>query len=268
MGRGHEISRAGLSHVGRRHLWNGDALSVRPLRPSHERRKSRLLLEGARHNGEQLRTVPSVFRISGQPAASSKGLAVCLCKSALSPERASAPVGAASHAAKFHAERTLPQKRRSASTNPPPDALFLLGPVSNDDATLGRAGGYDLLVELATGGMATVYLARKHDGGTTAPVVALKRPHKHLAKDNTYLAMLLDEARLEAGDHVKVFGRSFSSASLTALKMIVSKKNRIEYLVRHLRLRDRATQKTITHAAHRDRVARQVVGAPQRRCLH
>ncbi len=77
--------------------------------------------------------------------------------------------------------------------------------MSNDDATLGRAGGYDLLVELATGGMATVYLARKHDGGTTAPVVALKRPHKHLAKDNTYLAMLLDEARLaSAVDHPNV----------------------------------------------------------------
>lgn len=74
--------------------------------------------------------------------------------------------------------------------------MFFLGLVSNDDATLGRAGGYDLLVELATGGMATVYLGRQSAAGSRAPLVAIKRPHKHLAKDNTYLAMLLDEARL------------------------------------------------------------------------
>ncbi|MBL8610656.1 MAG: serine/threonine protein kinase [Myxococcales bacterium] len=77
--------------------------------------------------------------------------------------------------------------------------------MSNDDATLGRAGGYDLLVELATGGMATVYLGRQSAGGSRAPLVAIKRPHKHLAKDNTYLAMLLDEARLASAiDHPNV----------------------------------------------------------------
>lgn len=61
--------------------------------------------------------------------------------------------------------------------------------------SLGRCGAYELLVELASGGMATVYLARASDG-RDAPLVAIKRPHRHLAKDKIYLSMLVDEARL------------------------------------------------------------------------
>jgi serine/threonine-protein kinase len=71
--------------------------------------------------------------------------------------------------------------------------------------SLGQAGGYDLLVELAAGGMATVFLGRQHQPTAQAPLVAIKRPHRHLAKDNTYLAMLLDEARLASAiDHPNV----------------------------------------------------------------
>ncbi|MDB4941822.1 MAG: serine/threonine protein kinase [Labilithrix sp.] len=61
--------------------------------------------------------------------------------------------------------------------------------------TLGRYGTYELLVELAAGGMATVYLARKAHA-RDAPLVALKRPHRHLASDKAFLSMLVDEARL------------------------------------------------------------------------
>ncbi len=61
---------------------------------------------------------------------------------------------------------------------------------------LGRAGGYELLLEIAAGGMAAVYLGRAVDGRSGAPLVAIKRPHKHLATDKAYLSMLLDEARL------------------------------------------------------------------------
>ena len=43
--------------------------------------------------------------------------------------------------------------------------------------------------------MATVYLARAIDG-RELPLVALKRPHRHLATDKMFLSMLLDEARL------------------------------------------------------------------------
>jgi serine/threonine-protein kinase len=57
-------------------------------------------------------------------------------------------------------------------------------------------GGYDLLAELAAGGMAMVYLGRANDGRAVAPLVAIKRPHRHLASDKMFLSMLLDEARL------------------------------------------------------------------------
>jgi len=62
-------------------------------------------------------------------------------------------------------------------------------------ASLGRCGSYELLVELASGGMATVYLARKAEG-RDAPLIAVKRPHRHLASDKAFLTMLVDEARL------------------------------------------------------------------------
>lgn len=68
-------------------------------------------------------------------------------------------------------------------------------PTGNANASLGRCGSYELLVELASGGMATVYLARKADG-RDAPLIAVKRPHRHLAKDKAFLSMLVDEARL------------------------------------------------------------------------
>jgi hypothetical protein len=74
--------------------------------------------------------------------------------------------------------------------------------VSGDDdsgtarpANLGRCGSYELLVELASGGMATVYLARKAQT-RDAPLIAVKRPHRHLASDKGFLSMLVDEARL------------------------------------------------------------------------
>jgi serine/threonine-protein kinase len=61
------------------------------------------------------------------------------------------------------------------------------------------------LVEIAAGGMATVFLAQAMDGTDDAPFVAIKRPHKHLASDKTYLSMLIDEARLASAiDHGNV----------------------------------------------------------------
>lgn len=67
--------------------------------------------------------------------------------------------------------------------------------LATEEKPLGKCGSYELLVELAAGGMATVFLARAADG-RDAPLVAIKRPHRHLAKDKAYLSMLVDEARL------------------------------------------------------------------------
>jgi hypothetical protein len=59
-----------------------------------------------------------------------------------------------------------------------------------------RLGAYELLAELASGGMATVWLGRATDGRHGPPLVALKRLHAHLAADPTFLKMIVDEARL------------------------------------------------------------------------
>jgi hypothetical protein len=68
-----------------------------------------------------------------------------------------------------------------------------------------RLGPYELLVEVAAGGMATVYVARLAEDAPDAPLVAIKRPHRHLAADKTFLTMLVDEARLASAiDHPNV----------------------------------------------------------------
>ena len=68
-----------------------------------------------------------------------------------------------------------------------------------------RLGAYELLIELASGGMATVHLARATDRRQGPPLVAVKRPHRHLQGDKTFLTMLVDEARLASAiDHPNV----------------------------------------------------------------
>lgn len=69
-----------------------------------------------------------------------------------------------------------------------------------DDTGLGnveggksRVGPYRLCVELATGGMSVVYLARKEG---TQGVVALKVLSPELTKDPTYLDMFVDETNI------------------------------------------------------------------------
>lgn len=53
--------------------------------------------------------------------------------------------------------------------------------------------------------MATVSLARAMDRRTGPLLVAVKRPHRHLTNDATFLAMLVDEARLASAiDHPNV----------------------------------------------------------------
>jgi serine/threonine-protein kinase len=89
----------------------------------------------------------------------------------------------------------------SPTTTGPPPQVALEATPEPAAPSLGRAGGYELLVEIASGGMATVFLGRAVDGREGAPLVAIKRPHKHLATDKVYLSMLLDEARLASAIH-------------------------------------------------------------------
>jgi serine/threonine-protein kinase len=57
-------------------------------------------------------------------------------------------------------------------------------------------GRYELRGELASGGMATVHLARQLGAAGFARIVAVKRLHVCLARDPELVAMFLDEARL------------------------------------------------------------------------
>ena len=64
-----------------------------------------------------------------------------------------------------------------------------------------RLDRYELIGEIATGGMATVFLARLGGVGGFQRFVAIKRLHPHLAAEAEFVEMFLDEARLAAGIH-------------------------------------------------------------------
>ncbi|AKF08702.1 serine/threonine-protein kinase [Sandaracinus amylolyticus] len=79
-------------------------------------------------------------------------------------------------------------------TNPPREAR----------RSLGR---YRLRFELAQGGMATVYLAHTRGPMGVGKVVAIKVIHPHLAREQEFVEMFLDEARLAATiNHPNVCG--------------------------------------------------------------
>lgn len=61
-----------------------------------------------------------------------------------------------------------------------------------------RAGRYELLDTIASGGMATVYLGRAVGAGGFERLVAIKTMHPHLSSEPEFVAMFLDEARLAA----------------------------------------------------------------------
>ena len=61
-----------------------------------------------------------------------------------------------------------------------------------------RGGRYELLSAIASGGMATVHLARALGVGGFERFVAIKVMHQNLADEAEFVAMFLDEARLAA----------------------------------------------------------------------
>ncbi len=61
-----------------------------------------------------------------------------------------------------------------------------------------RLGRYELLGEIASGGMATVFLGRSLGAGGFQRLVAIKRMHPHLERDEEFVASFLEEARLAA----------------------------------------------------------------------
>ncbi|MBO6937482.1 MAG: serine/threonine protein kinase [Deltaproteobacteria bacterium] len=67
--------------------------------------------------------------------------------------------------------------------------------------SVARIGPYELLAELGYGGMGSVYLAERVGPGTFRKRVALKTIHPHLARQEAFETMFLDEARLAASMH-------------------------------------------------------------------
>jgi serine/threonine-protein kinase len=61
-----------------------------------------------------------------------------------------------------------------------------------------QLGRYSLFAELASGGMATVYLGRMNGEMGFGRTVAIKRLHPHTAREPEFVSMFLDEARLAA----------------------------------------------------------------------
>jgi serine/threonine protein kinase len=60
---------------------------------------------------------------------------------------------------------------------------------------------YQLIGEIASGGMASVFLARLDGAGGFKRMVAIKRLHPHLASERDFVEMFLDEARIAAAIH-------------------------------------------------------------------
>ncbi len=80
--------------------------------------------------------------------------------------------------------------RPSRGQRPPPDSEVPARAVPE------KIGRYQLCFELASGGMASVYLARAGGVPGFEKLVALKRIHPHLADEKDYIEMFLDEARI------------------------------------------------------------------------
>ena len=75
------------------------------------------------------------------------------------------------------------------------EASESLSPVASNERNYGR---YLLQYEIASGGMASVYLARSLGAAGFERPIAIKRIHPHLAKKPVFVDMFLDEARLNA----------------------------------------------------------------------
>ena len=58
-----------------------------------------------------------------------------------------------------------------------------------------KQGSYQPLLELASGGMATVHVARHVGAAGFERLVVLKRVHKKFLEDRAFYTMLVDEAR-------------------------------------------------------------------------
>ena len=69
------------------------------------------------------------------------------------------------------------------------------------DTGAAALGPYEVIAEIARGGMGVVYLCRRSGEAGFERLFAVKALHEHLADDEMFVGMLLDEARLAAKIH-------------------------------------------------------------------
>ena len=102
--------------------------------------------------------------------------------------------------------------------------------------------GYEIVAKLKAGGMAALYLGRRQGAAGFAKHVAIKVVHEHLAEDEGFVKMFLDEARITAriehpnvvhvhdlgfaNDHYFLVMEYVPSVSLTQLMRAVAKLGR------------------------------------------
>jgi eukaryotic-like serine/threonine-protein kinase len=84
--------------------------------------------------------------------------------------------------------------RRRQGSNP--DSALSPHYLHTSEGFYRRVGPYRLCMELAAGGMATVYLARSDSEHGLSRMLAIKLIHPHLANDHDFIEMFMDEAEL------------------------------------------------------------------------
>lgn len=106
---------------------------------------------------------------------------------------------------------SVPERASAAKPTTSPNPSSLPRKVSNGTSPNGEIrdlrsfGRYELLMELGSGGMATLYLARIQGPKDFEKLLAIKKIHDHLASEQEFLDMFLDEARIAAKiDHPNV----------------------------------------------------------------
>lgn len=81
------------------------------------------------------------------------------------------------------------EKRKRIGSSPPPPRLKL--------KSLGRYGRYEILGQLAVGGMAEIYLARETSAdGNVTRLVVIKRIREQSGDDDEFVSMFINEARV------------------------------------------------------------------------
>lgn len=83
----------------------------------------------------------------------------------------------------------------------PPLSGTYSGPPSSTLHGATRVGRYELLMELASGGMATVFIGRQRGAGGFERIVAIKRMHPHIGAIPELAASFMDEARIASLIH-------------------------------------------------------------------